>query len=114
MFDKILKHKILSIFNLILSFVFLCFYGISFLYVITERQGTHGEIYYYYNLTKIQYLITIVIINLANIIFIVLNINNLIYKNDKKIKLTNLIFVLFSISIILLEIILNLEFESKP
>lgn len=113
MFDKILKHKILSIFNLMLSFVFLCFYGISFLYVITEKQGIHGEIYYYYSLTKIQYLIITVIINLANIIFIVLNINNLINKNDKIIKLTNLIFVLFLILIIVTEMLLNFGFENK-
>ena len=108
-----LYHKLLPLLIIpICLFLFVTF-GWSAFSTITERSGMNGNMYYYYNLTRLTYSTYTGLVSLFSAVFILL-LTIYLFKVDP-IKLTKvfLYFLIFVGLLITCEIYLQTRFTGK-
>jgi len=108
-----LYHKIIPILTIPVFGIFVLFYGYEFFATITDRNGLWGNMYSYYDLTKIQFAIYKLIVALILIGLIFSQSIFLSFKNTKRLNKT---FVVMSVLVglwIIAEIYLQTKFVGK-
>jgi cold shock CspA family protein len=88
-------------------------YGWSAYATITERSGLNGNMYSYYQLTKLQYSIYNGLVSIFGLVFGLMVFANLFMKNKREIKRMIKFFLIFLIVIIICELCLNTRFQGK-
>ena len=96
----------------ICSFVFVTF-GWSAFATITERGGLNGDMYSYYNLTRLQYSLYTGLVSFIGICFVLLLTLYLFKTNPSKLTKLFWSFLIFIGLIIICETYLQIRFTGK-
>jgi hypothetical protein len=88
-------------------------FGWSLFATITERAGINGDMYFYYNLSRLQYSLYTGLVSFASLCFIFLLTVYLFKKNASKLTKLFWYFLLFIGLIIICEIYLQARFSGK-
>lgn len=108
-----LYHKLFPLLILPVCLFLFATFGWSAFSTITERSGMNGNMYYYYNLTRLTYSTYTGLVSLFSVVFILL-LTIYLFKADS-IKLTKvfLYFLIFVGLLITCEIYLQTRFTGK-
>ena len=108
-----LYHKILPILILPICIIIFVSYGWSTFSTITERSGLNGDMYFYYNLTRVQFSVYSGLVSLVGLLFILWIIINFIQINPARMTKSFWWFSFFVVLLTICEIYLQSKSVGK-
>ena len=106
-------HKIIPILTIPIFGIFVLFYGYQFLSTISDSNGIWGNMYSYYDLSKMEFVIYKLIVTLILIGLIFSQSIFLVFKNIIKLNKTFVIMIVFIGLWIIAEIYMQTKFIGK-
>ena len=106
-------HLLLLLIILPINLLLFLTFGWSLFCTITERSGLNGSMYFYYNLTKLQFCFYTAIISITGMSFIIYHAQLLIRKKSKMLSYLYWHFAVYVIVVIVCEVILETRFVGK-
>jgi hypothetical protein len=103
----------LALLLLLISVVLSVSFGWSAFATITERPGLNGEMYLFYDLSRIQFSLYTGIVSLSGFAFGMRTILSILKRNERELRKTLIYFLAFIIVLVICENALQLRFTGK-